>query len=205
MELVEGPSARAVVTRDGPLHVADALKIAEDVAQAIAAAAAVGVVHRDIKPANVLLSPDGHAKLADFGIAKDLETTLHSLTASGMGLGSMAYLPPEQIAEAKYVDARADVYSLGATLYHLLAGAPPFLPTNPQALVAAVQQAPPPLVAHRPDCPPAVAELVHHMLAKNADDRPPPWQVVERLTTLRKALFPDHDTDEFFRRVSARP
>ncbi len=184
MELVEGPSARDVVAKQGPLPVAHALQIGHQVAQALAAAAEVGVVHRDVKPANIVLTPQGVAKLCDFGIAKDLESTLRTLTASGLGLGTMAYMPPEQVSDAKWVEPSADVYSLGATLYHLLAGRPPFSPTTAQSLAAIVSQPPPDLRTLRPDVPPPVAAQLAAMLAKDPDDRPPLWKLVKQLAAL---------------------
>jgi serine/threonine-protein kinase len=188
-ELVDGPSAREVVDR-GPLSVPAALWIAEDVARALVAASAAGVVHRDVKPSNVLITPEGVAKLCDFGIAKDLQSTLRTLTASGAGMGTLAYLAPEQASQAKHVDARADLYALGATLYHLLAGRPPFRPRGADALLALVEQPPPPLGAARPDCPPEVARLVHAMLAKRPEERPPLWGVPDQLRALREHLAP---------------
>ncbi|HBP23023.1 MAG TPA: hypothetical protein DEA08_35275, partial [Planctomycetes bacterium] len=145
-----------------------------------------GIVHRDVKPANVVINrARGVAQLCDFGIAKDLESTLASLTASGMGLGTMAYMPPEQVGEAKHVEPSADVYSLGATLYHFLAGRPPFSPTNMKALWEIVDQPPPPLDAFRAEVPAEVSALVHATLAKDPDERPPIWSLVEQLAALR--------------------
>ncbi|MCA9697174.1 MAG: protein kinase, partial [Myxococcales bacterium] len=112
MELVNGVSAKDRVY-GGPLPVPEALKVAEDVAFALEAAHRVGVVHRDIKPANILITPQGDAKLSDFGIAKELDS-LESLTSTGEGLGTLAYVSPEQATEAKTVDRRTDLYSLGA-------------------------------------------------------------------------------------------
>jgi len=185
MELVLGPSARDLV-QAGPLPLGKALSIAEDVARAVAAAAQVGIVHRDIKPANVLIGPDGRAKLCDFGVAKDLDALRTTLTRTGQGLGTMAYLPPEQVAQARDVDSLADVYSLGATLYHLLAGRPPFLPTTAESLQRILVDPPPPLAALRPDCPPEVAALVTAMLAKEPEGRPAPWSLPDTLEALRR-------------------
>jgi serine/threonine protein kinase len=197
MEFVQGPSARDHISR-GSVPVAEALRIAEDMAKGLAAAAEVGIVHRDVKPANVLLCPEGVAKLADFGMAKDLESTLTMLTVTGEGLGSLAYIPPEQLDEAKYADPRSDVYSLGASLYHLLAGVPPFNPTDPQSLFELAEAPPPPLLSLRPDVPPPIVALVDLMLEKDPDDRPPPWDVVGRLTQLREQLYPGYDFSRLF-------
>ena len=186
MELVEGPSARDLV-QEGPLPLGRALAIAEDVARALAAAAQAGIVHRDVKPANILVGPSG-AKLCDFGLAKDLDSQVTMLTRTGQGLGTMAYLPPEQVDFAKHVDARADTYSLGATLYHLLAGRPPFEPTDIESLDAIVDAPPPPLAAARPEVPPGVVELVEAMLQKDPEARPAPWSIPRRLKALRAGL-----------------
>jgi serine/threonine protein kinase len=190
LELVPGGSVEALLRARGPLPVAEALRLAGQVASALAVAAAAGVVHRDVKPANILLGPDGAAKLGDFGIARSLEATARSLTVSGQGLGTMAYMPPEQVAEAKHVDPRADLYALGATLYHLLAGRPPFQPTTLEELYATVDTAPPPLASLRPDVPPAVATLVHGLLAKDPFERRPPnaRTLVQALAALARGV-----------------
>jgi serine/threonine protein kinase len=189
MELVEGPSARDLV-QAGPLPLGKALSIAADVARAVAAAAQVGIVHRDIKPGNVLVGPDGRARLCDFGVAKDLDALRTTLTRTGQGLGTMAYLPPEQVAQARDVDSLADVYSLGATLYHLLAGRPPFEPTTAESLQRILVDPPPPLLALRPDCPPEVAALVTAMLSKEPEGRPAPWSLPDTLEALRRRYAP---------------
>jgi hypothetical protein len=190
MELVEGPSARDLVVQGGPLPLGRALGIAEDVARGLAIAAQAGIVHRDVKPANIIVGPDGRAKLCDFGMAKDLGGQVAALTRTGQGLGTMAYLPPEQVAGAKHVDPRADVYSLGATLYHLLAGRPPFEPTTASSLDRILEAPPPPLAAARPDCPLEVVALVEAMLAKDPAGRPAPWSLPRALEALRRRHAP---------------
>jgi serine/threonine protein kinase len=122
MEYVEGESLPERLKR-GPLDEKTALRIVRDVAKALGAAAAHGILHRDIKPANILLGRDG-AKLADLGLARGREDT--HLTSSDATLGTPHYMSPEQIEDARKVDARSDLYSLGATFYHLLTGEPPF-------------------------------------------------------------------------------
>jgi serine/threonine-protein kinase len=187
MELVRGRSLEAALSASGPLAVPDALRVASHVASALVVASAAGVVHRDVKPANVLVTTDGGAKLADFGVARSLSATARSLTASGQGLGTMAYMAPEQVCEARHVDPRADLYGLGATLYHALAGRPPFSPTTLEALYATVSAPAPSLLAARPDCPAAVAGLVHGLLEKDPFERRPPSarQLVRALEALR--------------------
>lgn len=191
MELVQGPSAKDRLA-GGPLPVPEALKVGEDVGRALDAARKAGIVHRDVKPGNILLSPDGMAKLSDFGIAKELDS-LESLTSTGEGLGTLAYVAPEQAMEAKKVDHRSDIYSLGATLYHLLAGRPPFHPGSPKVLLDILDKPPPPLATYRGDCPPELAELVHAMLEKDVERRPQrAGEVADRLAELRVRLYPDY-------------
>jgi serine/threonine protein kinase len=162
MELVEGGDLR----RRGRLPPPDAVDVALQVCSALQYAFERGIVHRDVKPENVLLAPDGTAKLGDFGLAK-------SLLASGLsritgpdegGFGTPAYMPPEQLRSAATVDQRADVYSLGATLYCALAGAPPF--AGPVAdVVRRVERDPPPPLP--PEVPPALAGHVLRAMAKD--------------------------------------
>jgi serine/threonine protein kinase len=187
MEFVEGPSALEVV-RSGSVSVAEAVGIAADVAEALLALDELGIVHRDIKPGNVLVAAEC-AKLADFGIAKDLSPgPMRDLTESGVVLGSMPYMAPEQLDQKKASSA-SDLYGLGATLYHLLGGAPPFpgrvsstegIEHTRQRILA---EPPPSLLLLRPDCPPEVAELVHKLLSKAPAER---GRVHEVATQLRR-------------------
>lgn len=172
LELVRGPSLQATVARHGPLAVSSALRIGEHAALGLAAAHAAGVLHRDVKPANILLAPDGVAKLTDFGVAKDLDGSVRSLTRSGMGLGTLAYMAPEQADGARHVDVAADLYGHGASLFHALTGRPPFEVSSVEALFASLQTPAPPLAALRPEVPPGLARLVAALLAKDPADRP---------------------------------
>lgn len=183
MELVNGPSAKDRLA-GGPLPLAEVARIGLDVANALQAAHKAGVVHRDIKPANILLAPNGPAKLSDFGIAKELDS-VESLTSTGEGLGTLAYVSPEQATEARSVTPCTDIYGLGATLYHLVAGRPPFLPTSAKVLLQIIDQPPPPLVGYRPDCPTDLAALIHAMLEKDPARRPITAVVNERLLAMR--------------------
>ncbi|MBX3472090.1 MAG: protein kinase [Planctomycetes bacterium] len=170
MELINGPSAKDRLA-GGALPIAQVVRIGLDVANALQAAHKVGVVHRDIKPANILLVPDGPAKLSDFGIAKELDS-VESLTATGEGLGTLAYVSPEQATEARSVTPKTDLYGLGATLYHLAAGRPPFLPTSAKVLLEIMDRPPPPVTSFRPDCPSDLAALIHQLLEKDPARRP---------------------------------
>ena len=126
MPYVEGESLRARLTRERQLPLDDALQITWEVADALSYAHSQGVIHRDIKPENVLLSR-GHALVADFGVARALQTAAGArLTETGMAVGTPAYMSPEQASAERDVDARSDIYSLGCVLYEMLAGEPPY-------------------------------------------------------------------------------
>jgi eukaryotic-like serine/threonine-protein kinase len=171
MPYVAGESLRQRLSRQGPLSVDDALRIAGDVADALAYAHEHGVVHRDIKPENILLS-NGHALVADFGIAKAVEVAGDSkLTETGWGMGTPAYMSPEQIL-GDAVDGRSDVYGLGCVLYEMLAGHPPFTAATVRAVFARHQLDPPAsMLTERPDVPLHVEEALRKALAKLPGDR----------------------------------
>jgi eukaryotic-like serine/threonine-protein kinase len=135
MELVEGPSLRDVLLDREPLDAVVVAAIGEQVARALAAAHAQGLVHRDIKPANILVASDGTVKVTDFGIAKALSGADETLTNPGTVMGTAAYVAPEQL-ESTDVDARADVYALGVVLYEALVGRPAFSGDTPAATAA---------------------------------------------------------------------
>ena len=142
-ELVEGETLADRLRRDGPMPPADAVAVAVDIARALAAAHARGLIHRDIKPGNVMLLPDGRVKVVDFGIARAAGSD--TLTNTGVVLGSTAYLSPEQ-AGGQPVDERADLYSLGCVLYEMLTGQVPFRADTPIATMYrhVNEDAPPP-------------------------------------------------------------
>jgi len=165
-EFVPGPSLRAWLERRGRLEPRQALAVLAQVGSALARAAAQGIVHRDIKPENLLVTPAGDLKVADFGLARVASDDL-ALTRDGMTLGTPLYISPEQ-GEGRPVDARSDLYSLGATVYHLLAGRPPFTAESPIAVVMAhIREPLPPLAGLRPDLPAGLCHVVERLLAKD--------------------------------------
>lgn len=187
MPLVEGESLRARLAREGELPVPEAVRILRDVADALGYAHRHGVVHRDIKPDNVLLS-NHHALVTDFGVAKALDRAARdsSLTATGLALGTPAYMAPEQAAGDPNTDQRADIYALGVLAYEMLAGRPPFTGPSPRAIVAAhLTQPPVPLVEARDSVPRALGALVMRCLEKRPADR---WHSAAELVQAVEAL-----------------
>ncbi len=167
MPYVEGESLRDRLQREPQLPLADALQIAREVADALSYAHEHDVVHRDIKPENILLS-DGHAVVADFGIARALsEAGGQSVTATGIAVGTPVYMSPEQGTGNRTLDARSDVYSLGCVVYEMLAGQPPFTGETPQEILAHhVLDPVPPLRKRRAHVPSGVAAAIGIALAK---------------------------------------
>ena len=130
MEFVEGESLGQQLERKGKMDEADAIKVIAQVAQGLHRAHKIGLIHRDVKPDNILVSTAGVAKLADLGLVKEAETDLN-LTKTGRGLGTPHFMAPEQFRNAKNVDVRCDIYSLGATLYQMVTGELPFKSSGP--------------------------------------------------------------------------
>ncbi len=174
MPFVEGQSLRERLQKEGELPVLEAVRLLRDVADALAAAHAKGIVHRDIKPENIMLS-GRHALVADFGVAKAVTeaTGRHALTTAGVALGTPTYMAPEQAAADPHVDHRADLYAFGATAYEVLTGQPPFVGPTAQAILAAhLTQAPTPVTERRATIPQPLAQLIMRCLAKKPADRP---------------------------------
>jgi eukaryotic-like serine/threonine-protein kinase len=172
MPFVEGESLRDRLRRERQLPVDAALRIATEAARALAYAHHHGVLHRDIKPENLLLTADGSTLVADFGIARALAGGDDRLTVTGLAVGTPAYMSPEQAAGERQLDARTDIYSLGAVLYEMLAGEPPFTGPTAQAIIAKRFSGEVPRVRQvRPSVPPAVDEAVSRALAPVVADR----------------------------------
>ena len=172
MPFVEGESLRDRLRRERQLPVDDALRIAVEAARALDYAHKHGVIHRDIKPENIMLTADGSTLVADFGIARALDSVDDGLTQTGFSIGTPAYMSPEQAAGDKGLDPRTDLYSLASVLYETLAGEPPFTGPTAQAMAARRLTEPAPSVrALRPTVPPAVDEAIRKALAPVAADR----------------------------------
>ncbi|MDZ7615598.1 MAG: serine/threonine-protein kinase, partial [Patescibacteria group bacterium] len=191
-EFIEGVNLRVLVHENGPLPVADAISYTFQVAEALAHAASRDVVHRDIKPSNVLVTPTGRAKLIDMGLARlhKMDTVAADLTASGVTLGTFDYISPEQARDPRNADVRSDVYSLGCTLFYMLAGRPPFPEgTVLQKLLQHQGDAPPDVRQFRPDTPDGLMTVLRRMMAKDPRDRyPAATELLDDLSSLARQL-----------------
>src|SRR6186713_1197127 len=172
MPLVAGETLRHRLERERQLPIDDAIAIAREVADALGYAHGLGVIHRDIKPENILLR-DGHALVADFGIALAVQTAGGArMTQTGLSLGTPQYMSPEQAMGERTIDARSDVYALGAVTYEMLAGEPPFTGPNVQAIVARIlAEEPRSLTLLRRAVPAGVEGAVMRALEKLPADR----------------------------------
>ena len=172
MRRVEGTDLRALLRREGALAPARALAIVSQIAQALDAAHANGLVHRDVKPSNVLLDENEHVYLADFGLTRRLSDEA-SLRGDALAVGTPAYVAPEQL-EGRTVDGRADIYSLGCLLYECLTGEPPFRGDSRLALAwAHLEQEPPSVSERRPELPEGVDAVIARAMAKDPAERFP--------------------------------
>ncbi len=173
MRHVDGSDLRTLVRAGGRLDPPRAVTIVAQVASALDAAHARGIVHRDVKPANVLLGAGDHAYLTDFGLTKRMASHGASTQTGGGWVGTLGFVAPEQI-RGERVDARADVYALGCLLFHTLTGVPPYARDSDEATLWAHLNDPPPDVReHAPDVPDALQAAIARALAKDADDRYP--------------------------------
>jgi len=181
MPFVAGESLGSRLRRGGRLPVDETIRILGEICEGLIVAHDRGVIHRDLKPDNILLDP--HAVLADFGIAKAMFDAAHGdspaartdevRTATGVGLGTPAYMSPEQVAGVRSIDHRADLYALGAIAYEMLIGEPPFTGSSRQSVVTAhLAKQPVRPASRRPEIPLALDALVMRLLEKDASHRP---------------------------------
>ncbi len=169
MELVEGPDLKQKILLDGPLGVAQTVKLGSQIASALDAAHRQGVIHRDIKPQNVLLASEDQIKVVDFGLAR--LTNIGGLTATRTTMGTPEYMAPEQI-QARPVDPRADIYSLGILLYECLSGRPPFSGSDPfRVFQDHLNGFATPLTELRPDLPAWLCNIVETCFRRRKEDR----------------------------------
>jgi serine/threonine protein kinase len=174
MEYVEGKSLAAVLDEKGPLPPARAAAYVHQAALALAHAHDKGLIHRDIKPSNLLVTADGQVKLLDLGLARFMQDQLGDTnkTREGVGMGTPDYAPPEQFRDAHNVDRRADVYSLGCTLYHLLTGRVPFPGTSlSDKYTAHAERQPAPLTEFGVEAPAGLVLALEKMMAKRPGER----------------------------------
>jgi serine/threonine protein kinase len=178
MEFVNGCDLASLVNKQGPLSVADAVNCILQAAHGLAYAHAQGIIHRDIKPANLLRDAAGIVKITDLGIARlsslvgDSESAKGSLTQTGGILGTVDYMAPEQAVDSTKIDSRADIYSLGATLYFLLVGEPPYPAQSVMAALLKHRDAPiPSLTSTREAIPAALEAVFRRMMAKAPAER----------------------------------
>ena len=193
---------------DGPLKIADALKIAEQIGSALAQAHAAGIIHRDIKPENIMLRRDGIVKILDFGLAKLMDqaevgaedaTCQLVKTSAGMVMGTVAYMSPEQ-ARGLAVDARTDIWSLGVVLYEMLTGSAPFEgPTTSDLIVSVLEREPPPLGTYA-ETPPELQRIVAKMLRKDREER---YQGIRDLLLDLKSLREEAEFEGKLKRSTA--
>jgi len=170
MEYVDGRSLGALL-RSGPLAEPDAISVVRHACRALAVAHAEGLVHRDIKPDNLMLTRKGEVKLVDLGIAKRLDEE-QSLTQTGHAVGTPHYISPEQISGSKDIDGRADIYSLGATLYHLVTGHTPFKgPSGAVVMTMHLMQPLPDPRTHVPGVSEGLCRVIRKMMAKHREER----------------------------------
>ncbi len=198
MEYVDGQTLKDRLAK-GPLPLKEAIRIASEVGEALEEAHEKRIIHRDLKPANIMLTRKGHAKVMDFGLAKQLippggiesrEESATALTRSGMTLGTVAYMSPEQL-RGEAVDARSDIFSFGIVLYEMLTGMHPFKKdTGMDTAGAILKDAPQPLGELRADVPVLLQHIVKKMLAKDPADR---YLSIHEVQTDLKELLEEPD------------
>ncbi len=171
MEFVRGRSLGAILRSSGPFSEREAIALTRDVCTALGVAHAAGIVHRDVKPDNLILTDDFTVKLVDLGLAKNVIEDPNA-TQTGMVAGTPHYISPEQIEGRRDIDGRADVYSLGATLFHLVTGRPPFEGSSPMVVIAKhLHEEPRDPHQLRPELSDALCAVIRRMMARDRDAR----------------------------------
>ena len=186
LEYIPGVTLHRVVQRDGPLTVPRAARLFCEVCSALEHAHERGLVHRDLKPTNLMVTPDDHAKVLDLGLALMIGEEVDDpevVGGKGYVVGSVEYIAPEQTRDSTQVDARADLYALGCTLYFALTGRGPFSEpggTAKDKVIAHRHREPEPIRSRNPSIPEGLARLVHRLMAKKPDGRPASATVVRQ-------------------------
>src|SRR4051794_2682947 len=192
MEYIAGKTIGLMIAEGGPLPPSVAARLARQVALGLEHAQQKGLIHRDVNPYNILVTCDGTAKLTDLGLAIDLADQA-AVTRDGATVGTFDYISPEQARHSHSVDTRSDIYSLGCTLYHMIAGRVPFLgPSLPEKLYGHQMLEPEPLSAAAPGTPEGLQQVVHTMMRKRPEDRyATPLQVARALEPFGSDVAPD--------------
>ncbi|MEM9828004.1 MAG: serine/threonine-protein kinase [Planctomycetota bacterium] len=188
MELADGETLQSRIRREKRIAWIETIEIAIQICAALKHAHDIGVIHRDLKPANLMIDEGGRIKLVDFGIAK-IFGEMGDHTAAGSVLGTADYMAPEQ-ADGSGISQRTDLYALGSVMYTMLAGRPPFRGKNVTTVIRSLQQdPPPPLDVLFPELPDAIVHIVHDLLAKSPQNRPPTaLAVLNRLRATQAGL-----------------
>jgi serine/threonine protein kinase len=171
MDYVEGPTCSVEVQEKGKLPWRQAVQIASGIARGLEYAAGKGIIHRDVTPGNIIIDADGTPRITDLGLAKEAASDATGLTRSGASLGTPYYMSPEQINSARDVDFRTDIYSLGATLYHMVCGQVPYTGTTFEVMTKQVREPLPSPKDHVPDLPEELCDVIRKMMAKAPADR----------------------------------
>ena len=193
MEYVSGPTLKEVIQQKGCLEPIEAVRIAKEIASALESAHRNNLVHCDIKPHNILVMPDGHIKVTDFGIARAVSTS--TMTYSGSVMGSVHYFSPEQ-AKGTVITTKSDVYSLGVVLYEMLTGQLPFNgETSVSIALKHLQEEPVPIRQLNPSIPPVLEAIVQKAMSKDPADRPSSTELYADLNQA-KAMLADRGTSQ---------
>jgi eukaryotic-like serine/threonine-protein kinase len=188
MEYIDGREVSKLIEEYGRLDVGYSMRVIIQIANALQHAFERGIVHRDIKPDNIMVNTQGVAKLVDFGLAKSFTQAGQSgLTAPGEGMGTLAYMPPEQLDNALNADQRSDIYSLGATLYHMLSGNRPFNEKTTRSFIMKILNSmPTPIRTINAAVPQQLDDIINRAMAKSPTDR---YQTPKDMEAELRALF----------------